>query len=163
MMCEASGRSFRSSLAAALQRLSGEVLLLTERLSGEVLLLTERLSAAQRAENQELRRRCGALELQLRAAREEAHGGGAAGGGYPPDLHLHHGGGAAGAGGGGPGKCVQGTCVCVCVCVCVCERERERERVCVCVCVCVLGCMVTPHTHCLHNDPMHGQWINSRI
>ncbi|KAG7258466.1 hypothetical protein CRUP_015483 [Coryphaenoides rupestris] len=106
MTCEASGRSFRASLAAALQRLSAEVQLLTERLSGEVLLLTDRLSAAQRAENQALRRRCVSLELQLRAAREEAHGGGG-GGGYPPDLHLHHAGGAGGVGGGGPGKCVQ--------------------------------------------------------
>lgn len=70
MMCENTNRSFRTHLAAILEKLTKAALVEISNLADECSSVLHTEISLQKTENEALKKRCYSLEVQLRAARE---------------------------------------------------------------------------------------------
>lgn len=97
MMCDTAHRSFRTQLAAILEKLTKAALAEISGLADECSSVLHSEISQHKSENEALKKRCYTLELQLRAARE-THG-------YTPNIgcvgRRQHSGQRGGGGGGG--------------------------------------------------------------
>lgn len=70
MMCDNASRSFRTQLAAILEKLTKAALLEIGNLADECSSVLHTEISLHKTENEALKKRCYSLEVQLRAARE---------------------------------------------------------------------------------------------
>lgn len=70
MMCETTNRSFRTHLAAILEKLTKAALVEIGNLADECSSVLHTEISLHKTENEALKKRCYSLEVQLRAARE---------------------------------------------------------------------------------------------
>lgn len=82
MMCDTTNRSFRTRLAAILDKLTKAALVEIGNLADECSAVLHTEMSLHKTENEALKKRCYSLEVQLRAAREAQT--------YPVNNRRHH-------------------------------------------------------------------------